>query len=50
MAEKFTKTTTKVTQLPEKETAGQVRKANREKQKKEKTLDAKLRLKAKKNK
>lgn len=50
MAEKFTKTTTKVEQLPQKETAGQVRKANREKQKKEKTLGAKLRLKAKKNK
>ena len=50
MAEKFTKQTTKIQESGKKETAGMIRKANRDKNKKEKTLQAKLRLKAKKNK
>jgi len=44
------KTTTKIQGEEIKETAGQVKKQNREQKKKEKTLGAKLRLKAKKNK
>lgn len=51
MADQFQKQTTKVDQ-PEgkKETAGMIRKAEKKKGGKEKTLAAKLRLKAKKNK
>lgn len=48
--ENIARTTTKVAEYEIKETAGQIKRAAREKAKKEKTLGAKLRLKAKKNK
>lgn len=50
MTEEFQVKTDKSEEPLKKETAGMIRKASREKNKKEKTLGAKLRLKAKKNK
>lgn len=50
MSEQFQVKMDKSAEPIKKETAGMIRKASREKSKKEKTLAAKLRLKAKKNK
>jgi len=51
MTDQFTTSTTKIDQtIDTKETAGTIRKREREKNKKEKTLSSKLRMKAKKNK